>query len=117
LIPMLCVGEKIEQREAGQTEAVVLRQLRAGVFSLSAGAIRSMAVAYEPVWAIGTGHTATPDDAAHVHAVLTRELAAIPGSEKTEVPILYGGSVNPDNAAALLRAPGGNGLRVGGASL
>ncbi|MBA3890582.1 MAG: triose-phosphate isomerase [Gemmatimonadaceae bacterium] len=117
LVPMLCVGERLGEREAGETEAVVLRQLRAGLTSLEAGARRSVMIAYEPVWAIGTGKTATPDDAAAVHAVIRQELQVLAPEGGSEVPILYGGSVNPGNAAALLAAPEVGGLLVGGASL
>lgn len=119
LTPMLCVGEKIEQREAGETDAVVLRQLRAGFSKLERGDAKKLLVAYEPVWAIGTGKTATPADAAAVHAVIRRELGVILGSAEqgAGVPILYGGSVNKDNARSLLDAQDVNGLLVGGASL
>ena len=119
LIPMLCVGEKIEQREAGQTNDVVLRQLRAGLSQVSGEDRSRVLIAYEPVWAIGTGRTATPDDAAAVHAVLRDELGRLTGSAETAgaVPILYGGSVNRENAKALLSAKNVNGLLVGGASL
>lgn len=119
LAPILCVGEKIEQRERGETDSVVLRQLRAGFAKLAKDDAPRMLIAYEPVWAIGTGKTATPADAAAVHAVIRRELAALLGSrERGEgVPILYGGSVNKDNARNLLDASDVNGLLVGGASL
>ncbi len=115
LVPVLCVGEKLDERERGETEAVVLRQLRAGVARLSAAQRARLVIAYEPVWAIGTGRNATPADAAAVHAVLRRELGAL--GAPADVPILYGGSVKPDNAAALLAAEGVDGLLVGGASL
>jgi triosephosphate isomerase len=117
LTPVLCVGETIEQREAGATAAVVLTQLRAGVADLDAPAIRRIAIAYEPVWAIGTGRTATPEDAAAVHAVIRDALAELAGRDSSLIPILYGGSVNRQNAASLLAAPGIDGLLVGGASL
>jgi triosephosphate isomerase (TIM) len=117
LTPVLCVGELLPQREAGQTEAVVLAQLEAGVAKLSSADIAAMAIAYEPVWAIGTGKTATPQDASIVHAGIRRALKARVGDAAADVPILYGGSVNTANAAALLAAPGVNGLLVGGASL
>ena len=119
LTPMLCVGEKIEQREAGQTEEVVLRQLRAGVSLVDRGALAQILVAYEPVWAIGTGRTATPADASAVHVVIRRELERLSGSRGTAaaIPILYGGSVNRDNARILLDAGDVDGLLVGGASL
>jgi triosephosphate isomerase len=111
------VGELIEQRERGETEAIVLHQLRAGVSMLSHEAVRSMIIAYEPVWAIGTGRTATPDDATAVHRVLRRALAELVGAGASEIPILYGGSVNVGNAAALLAAEQVDGLLVGGASV
>jgi triosephosphate isomerase len=117
LVPVLCVGEKIEEREAGETEAVVIRQLRAGLADLGTEALRSVIIAYEPVWAIGTGRTATPQDASSAHAAIRAELAAIVGAGSDEIPILYGGSVNAGNASALLGAPGVDGLLVGGASL
>jgi triosephosphate isomerase len=117
LLPVLCVGEKIEERERGEAEAVVLRQLRAGTSLVQPHDLATMLVAYEPVWAIGTGKTATPDDAAAMHAVVRRELRQLLGEKGGVVPILYGGSVNRGNAAALLAAAGVDGLLVGGASL
>ncbi len=119
LIPMLCVGEKIEQRENGETDAVVLRQLRTGLTPLDKKDLPRVLIAYEPVWAIGTGVTATPADASAVHQVIREELTALLGSRDAaaEVPILYGGSVNRDNARSLLDATGVDGLLVGGASL
>lgn len=117
LTPILCVGELLSEREAGTTSDVVLRQLRAGVSELSPDQIVSMAIAYEPVWAIGTGKTATPRDASVVHAELRRGLHEIAGAPAAEIPILYGGSVNAANANALLAADGVGGLLVGGASL
>jgi triosephosphate isomerase len=117
LVPMLCVGEKLEERERGETELVVLRQLRAGISRIDPHAIGSMLFAYEPVWAIGTGKTATPSDASAIHRVIRQELHAILGEKANAVPILYGGSVNRGNAAALLGAGDVDGLLVGGASL
>jgi triosephosphate isomerase (TIM) len=117
LTPVLCVGETIAQREAGATNDVVLTQLRAGLAELEAPAVRRMAIAYEPVWAIGTGRTATPDDAAGVHAIIRDALVGLASRDAASVPILYGGSVNRQNAASLLAAPGVDGLLVGGASL
>ena len=117
LVPLLCVGELLAEREAGITNDVVLRQLRAGLSSLAPEVIESMAIAYEPVWAIGTGKTATPEDASQVHVVIRRELTAHLGDGAREVPILYGGSVNGGNARALLSADQVDGLLVGGASL
>lgn len=117
LVPMLCVGERLEEREAGDTEQVVLRQLRAGLGGLDAPARAGVLIAYEPVWAIGTGRTATPEDAAQVHQAIRRELRTIVGEAGGAIPILYGGSVNPGNAGALLAARDVGGLLVGGASL
>ena len=117
LTPLICVGETLAQREDGQTEAVVLRQLRAAVAAIDAQHIASSLVAYEPVWAIGTGRTASPADAGKVHAVIRAELRSLTGEREAAVPILYGGSVNSGNAASLLAAANVDGLLVGGASL
>ncbi|HEX9563616.1 MAG TPA: triose-phosphate isomerase [Gemmatimonadaceae bacterium] len=117
LVPILCVGEKLEQREAGATESVVTRQLREGLSTLDAAQVAHMIIAYEPVWAIGTGKNATPADASAVHAAIRHELRERSPEKGAAVPILYGGSVNRGNAAALLEAPDVDGLLVGGASL
>lgn len=117
LIPVLCVGEKLEEREAGETEAVVLRQLAAGLANADAVQVAHLLIAYEPVWAIGTGRTATPGDASAVHAAIRQELRRRAPEKGAAVPLLYGGSVNRGNAAALLAAPDVDGLLVGGASL
>lgn len=118
LVPMLCVGEKLDEREAGAASAVVERQLAAGLSSLDDAQISSMMIAYEPVWAIGTGRTATPDDASDVHGVIRRALAARVGNKAAAgIPVLYGGSVNRGNAGTLLAASDVDGLLVGGASL
>jgi triosephosphate isomerase len=117
LVPVLCVGEKSDQREGGETERVVLHQLRTGLSAMSHEAICGSIIAYEPVWAIGTGRTATPDDAAAVHRVIRAALVELVGVEGQEIPILYGGSVTPANASALLAADQVDGLLVGGASL
>jgi triosephosphate isomerase len=119
LTAMLCVGEKWEERERGETDNVVLRQLRAGVSLIDTDARKKLVIAYEPVWAIGTGKTATPADASAAHAVIRKELAVLcsSASNAEAVPILYGGSVNRDNAKSLLNADGVDGLLVGGASL
>jgi triosephosphate isomerase len=117
LTPILCVGELLGEREAGKTLDVVARQLKAGLGSLDNTTISAMAIAYEPVWAIGTGKTATPNDASEVHAEIRRLLEARVGRGAADVPILYGGSVNAANAQALLAASGVDGLLVGGASL
>ncbi len=117
LRPMLCVGEKLDEREAGKTEEVVLRQLRAGFSKLAQIDAFNPIVAYEPVWAIGTGRNATPDDAGSVHGVIRAELRAIVGDRARAIPVLYGGSVNAGNAPALLAASDVDGVLVGGASL
>jgi triosephosphate isomerase len=117
LTPMLCIGEKLEERESGMAEVVVLRQLRAAIEGLEPGQVASLLLAYEPVWAIGTGRTATPEDASAMHAVLRNELRTLLGEKAVGVPLLYGGSVNRGNAAQLLQAPEIDGVLVGGASL
>jgi triosephosphate isomerase len=117
LTPILCVGERLAEREAGTTNDVVLRQLKAGLAELTPDAIAAMAIAYEPVWAIGTGKTATPADASAVHARILEALVERIGEPGHDVPILYGGSVTAANAKALLAADGVRGLLVGGASL
>jgi triosephosphate isomerase len=117
LTPMLCVGETLDEREAGLTEQVVLRQLAAGFEKLDAAHVGTALVAYEPVWAIGTGRTATPQDASSVHAAIRGWLRDRIGEKAAVVPILYGGSVNRGNAKLLLKAPNVDGLLVGGASL
>ena len=114
---MLCVGEKIDEREAGDTSAVVARQLREGLSQVHNLISADFLLAYEPVWAIGTGLTATPGDASAIHTLLRAELSAMIGTRADEIPILYGGSVNVGNAATLVAAPEIDGLLVGGASL
>ncbi len=116
LSPMLCVGELIEERRAGKTEAVVLRQLAAGLGGLDAAATARVVIAYEPVWAIGTGVNATPSDAAAVHRTIRAWLRdRTPPAARASV--LYGGSVSPAHAAALLAEAEIDGFLVGGASL
>ena len=117
LTPILCVGELLAEREAGGTMDCVLRQLRTGLSSLDTASIRGMAIAYEPCWAIGTGLTATPADATDVHREIRGALLELAGDGARDIPILYGGSVNAKNAAALLAASEVGGLLVGGASL
>jgi triosephosphate isomerase len=114
---MLCVGEKIEQREAGETESVVRHQLREGLSQTSNLISTDFLIAYEPVWAIGTGLTASTSDASAIHTLLRSELGQMIGTRGREIPILYGGSVNTSNAAGLLAAPEVDGLLVGGASV
>ena len=117
LVPMLCVGELLSEREAGATHSVCLRQLSAGLSELTDDQVAEMAIAYEPVWAIGTGKTATPQDASDVHQAIRGALRERMGTRAEGVPILYGGSVNAGNASALLAAVHVDGLLVGGASL
>ena len=117
LTPVLCIGELLEERDAGNTEATVLRQLRAGIDGVDVEQVASMLFAYEPVWAIGTGRTATPDDASAVHSAIVAALKTAIGERALGIPILYGGSVNRGNATALLAAPDVDGVLVGGASL
>jgi triosephosphate isomerase len=117
LLPMLCVGETLAERDAGETENVVLRQLRAVLDAIEPAALGSLMIAYEPVWAIGTGRTATPQDAGTVHAAIRSELCDRLGERGGKLAILYGGSVNQANVAALLAARDVNGVLVGGASL
>lgn len=117
LVPVLCVGELLSDRESGSTTEVVMRQLRAGLERLTPDTIATMAIAYEPVWAIGTGKSATPQDAAAVHSEIRRELVARVGEAGREIPVLYGGSVNGGNAKTLLAEPEIDGLLVGGACL
>jgi triosephosphate isomerase len=114
---MLCVGEQLEEREAGRTEEVVLRQLAAGLSLLDDAHASQALIAYEPVWAIGTGRTATPQDAGAVHGAIRTALRERLHDRAAKVPILYGGSVNRGNAKLLLQAPDVDGLLVGGASL
>ena len=117
LTPTICVGETLAQREAGETINVVLRQLRAAVAGIETSALASAIIAYEPVWAIGTGKNATPDDASVVHTAIRAELVKVCGGGGAAIPILYGGSVNKTNVASLLAVAEVNGVLVGGASL
>lgn len=117
LTPLLCVGEKLEEREGGRARDVVVSQLRAGLSRMTQLAVREVMIAYEPVWAIGTGRTSTAADASTMHGVIRTELGAICGDRARATPILYGGSVNAANAQELVAAPDVDGLLVGGASL
>ena len=117
LIPIICIGETLEQRESGQTEAIVGQQLEKAIAGLSAEMIVKAVLAYEPVWAIGTGKTATPEMAQAVHRFIRRLLEKTDRKVAAEVPILYGGSVKPDNARGLLSQEDIDGALVGGASL
>jgi triosephosphate isomerase len=118
LLPIVCVGETLKEREAGQTEAVVKRQLEGGLAGLGAGELAKVVVAYEPVWAIGTGRTATPEQAQEVHAFIRKVLAGLASEEAAQtVRIQYGGSMKPANARDLLTQPDIDGGLIGGASL
>ena len=118
LTPIVCVGETLAEREAGQTADVIRRQFEASLAGISADLMTSTVLAYEPVWAIGTGKVATPAQAEEVHADLRKLIAARYNAETAAaVRILYGGSVKPDNAAELLGQTNVDGALVGGASL
>lgn len=118
LVPIVCVGEKLAQREAGATFKVVEEQVKGSLAGVSSGELAGIVIAYEPVWAIGTGRTARPEDAREVNGFIRKVLAGLvngPAAEK--VRILYGGSVKPENIASLIREPDIDGALVGGASL
>ncbi|SDP43580.1 triosephosphate isomerase [Rhodoferax sp. OV413] len=115
ITPIVCVGETLAEREAGQTEEVVKRQL-AAVVHTNGHCISEIVLAYEPVWAIGTGKTATPEQAQQVHALLRAQLHAA-SNQSDRIQILYGGSMNAANAAQLLSQPDIDGGLVGGAAL
>jgi triosephosphate isomerase len=117
LTPILCVGESLAEREAGQTQAVVSRQLAAVLDLAGVAALVKAVVAYEPVWAIGTGKTATPDQAQEVHAAIRAQVAALDGAVGAGLQILYGGSVKPQNAAELFAKTDIDGGLIGGAAL
>jgi triosephosphate isomerase len=117
IVPILCVGETLEEREAGTTEAVVDEQLDAVLDAAGIGAFARAVVAYEPVWAIGTGMTATPEQAQDVHRHIRARLAEHDPAIAEGVQVLYGGSMKGDNAAGLLAQPDIDGGLIGGASL
>lgn len=118
LIPIVCVGERLEERDAGREEEVVGSQLRGALTDVQLSGASDVVVAYEPVWAIGTGRTASPEQAQAMHAFIRRELTALFGADTAAgVDILYGGSMKPDNAHELLTQPDVNGGLIGGASL
>ncbi|MBI3471034.1 MAG: triose-phosphate isomerase [Candidatus Solibacter usitatus] len=118
LTPIVCVGETLAQREAGQTGAVLIEQFRQGIAVLPAGQFARIVLAYEPVWAIGTGRVATPQIAADAHRLIRAEARAVYGEEAAgAIRILYGGSVKPDNVQGLMAQPDIDGALVGGASL
>ncbi len=116
ILPIVCVGETLQEREAGRTLEVVERQVRAALAGLAAQ-LSAITVAYEPVWAIGTGKTATSAQAQEVHAAIRKILRELGGSQGDAVRIQYGGSVKPENAAELMAQPDVDGALVGGASL
>ena len=117
LIPVVCVGETLAEREAGKTAEVVCKQLEVVLAALNVEQIGKIVVAYEPVWAIGTGKTATPEMAQEVHALLRKCLIGRNAQAAEVVQILYGGSMKPDNAKELLAMPDIDGGLIGGASL
>ena len=117
IIPILCVGELLEEREGGKTEEVVGRQIDAVLNVAGIEQFKNTVIAYEPVWAIGTGVTASPEQAQEVHAFIRQRLAAKDAGIAEGVQILYGGSVKPDNAAELFAKPDIDGGLIGGASL
>lgn len=117
LKPIFCVGETLEEREGNVTEEVVLRQIMAVVDAEGVTALKDGVIAYEPVWAIGTGRTASPEQAQAVHAYIRSELAKLDADTADQLQILYGGSMNAGNAAELLSQPDIDGGLIGGASL
>jgi triosephosphate isomerase len=118
LRPILCVGETLAERQSGRTAAVITRQLRVALKGLGKNVIENVEIAYEPVWAIGTGHNANEEQIARVHERIRQFFKSLFGNQKASaLRILYGGSVKPENAAAILKTPGVDGLLVGGASL
>ena len=118
MIPIMCVGETLDEREAGDTEAKVLGQVEAGLAGRTAAQIAALVIAYEPIWAIGTGRTATSDDAQAVCGAIRRRLTELADADTADaVRIQYGGSVKAGNAAELMAQPDIDGALVGGASL
>jgi triosephosphate isomerase len=117
ITPILCVGERLEEREAGQTEAVIASQLHPVLDLVGVAAFANAVVAYEPVWAIGTGRTASPEQAQAVHAFIRSQVADRDAKIADSLPLLYGGSVKPDNAVSLFAQADVDGGLIGGASL
>ncbi|NOY89030.1 MAG: triose-phosphate isomerase [FCB group bacterium] len=117
LIPIICVGETLKQREDGQTKQIVETQIENSLSGFSADFIKKSVIAYEPIWAIGTGKTATPQMAQEVHKLIREKVAETDKEAAENLPILYGGSVKPNNAHDLLIQPDIDGALVGGASL
>lgn len=117
LIPVICVGETLEQREADETQTIIEQQVRAAIHQLGIDAFEKAVIAYEPVWAIGTGKTASPEQAQAVHAYIRSILAGENADVSEKTRILYGGSVKPDNAKTLFGQPDIDGGLIGGAAL
>jgi triosephosphate isomerase len=118
IVPVVCIGEVLAEREAGKTADVLVRQIKGALAGITAEVAKPIVIAYEPVWAIGTGKTATPEMAEEAHAIIRAEVARLLGAEvAANIRILYGGSVKPDNATSLLGQPDIDGALVGGASL
>lgn len=117
LKPILCVGETLDEREAGKVESVIETQLVGGLKDVPADKAESIVIAYEPVWAIGTGKTATPEQAQEVHAFIRAQLISLLGTVGSSIRILYGGSMKPSNADELLAKPDIDGGLIGGAAL
>ncbi|OGV81217.1 MAG: triose-phosphate isomerase [Lentisphaerae bacterium RIFOXYB12_FULL_65_16] len=117
LIPIMCVGETLAQRQANETDAVLDRQTRGGLAGLTADQVKATVIAYEPVWAIGTGVVATREQAQEAHAFIRKLVRNLHGNVADQVRILYGGSMKPDNAKELLAQPDIDGGLIGGASL
>lgn len=117
LVPIVCVGETLDEREAGEVERVIGTQLDAVLDTCGVASFAAMVVAYEPVWAIGTGKTATPEQAQDVHALIRQRIASRDSTIASELRIVYGGSVKPDNAATLFAQTDIDGGLIGGASL
>ena len=118
LLPILCVGETLAEREAGKLKDIISRQVTGGLKDISAEDMKKVGIAYEPVWAIGTGKTATPEQANEVHALIRQNVKALYSADIAEgLRIQYGGSVTPENVSTLMAMPDIDGALVGGASL
>jgi triosephosphate isomerase (TIM) len=118
LLPILCVGETLAEREAGKLNDIIGRQVTGGLKDISADDMKKVVIAYEPVWAIGTGRTATPEQANEVHALIRQKVKTLYGADIAEgLRIQYGGSVTPENVSQLMAMPDIDGALVGGASL
>lgn len=117
LTPILCVGESLKEREGGEAHAIISKQLTTVIDSVGISAFQSVVIAYEPIWAIGTGKTATPEEAETIHKLIRSTIAKYDDKIASLIRILYGGSVNAKNASALFQQENINGALVGGASL